>query len=249
MTMLKALIVDDEAKARGMLTTMLTEHCPQVSIAGEADNVPAALKAIYSHNPNLVFLDIEMPGYTGFQLLEMIEKPAFQVIFTTAYSEYALKAFEVSAIDYLLKPIRIQKLIEAVARVQKIAGTHATEQRLQTLKTNLHAESWQKLSLPVADGFVFMNVSEIEYIEAEGSYSRIVKTDGAQLLVSRVLRELENQLSNVPGFLRCHRSFLINTSRVAKWQKTEGGTLILVNGKSIPINRESKELLQQLINL
>lgn len=245
--MLKALIVDDETKARGMLRAMLADNCPQVEVIGEAENVPAAVKAIYAHHPDLVFLDIEMPGYTGFQLLEMIEQPTFQVVFTTAYSEYALKAFEVSAIDYLLKPIRIQKLKEAVERVEKLAGRHATEERLKTLKANLGAEKWQKLSLPVLDGFVFVNLEDVEYLEAAGSYTKIVKCDGSHFMVSRVLRELESQLSNVTGFFRCHRSYVVNSNRIVKWQKTDGGTLILQSGQHIPINKESKDALQQMI--
>nr|MCU0389436.1 response regulator [Chitinophagaceae bacterium] len=114
--MLTAILVDDEQKARHVLRTLLETHCPEVQLLGEAANVPAALQLIHQHHPQLVFLDIEMPGYSGLQLMELVEKPQFQVIFTTAYSEYALQAFEVSAVDYLLKPIRIEKLIGAVQK-------------------------------------------------------------------------------------------------------------------------------------
>lgn len=153
---LKALIVDDEPRARSILQNMLAENCPQVTVLDAVGNVPEAIKAIHTLQPDLVFLDIEMPGYSGFQLLEMIPDPGFQVVFTTAYSEYALKAFEVSAIDYLLKPIRIQKLTEAVQKAQRMLGSHNTAQRISTLQANLSADGWQRLALPVSDGFVFL---------------------------------------------------------------------------------------------
>jgi two-component system, LytTR family, response regulator len=245
---LRAIIVDDEQKARNILENLLTAHCPDILIEGLASNVPEALKLIHTLTPDVVFLDIEMPGYTGFQLLEMIPDPQFQVVFTTAYSEYALKAFEVSAIDYLLKPIRIQKLINAVEKLKKYRPDHYTPQRISALQANLKGDSWKKLCLPVADGYVFLEFSDIECIEAEGSYTRIHKRDGSFIIVSKLLRDLEGQLSNVPNFLRCHRSYIINTQLITKWVKSDGGSLLLKSGKEVPINKESKETLMQMIS-
>ncbi len=246
---MRALIIDDEQKARNILQTLLQENCSDVEIVGSAANVPEGIKAIHTLQPDVVFLDIEMPGYTGFQLLEMIPDPQFQVVFTTAYSEYALKAFDVSAIDYILKPIRIQKLVDAVEKLKKYRPAHNTAQRLNALRSNLLGENWKKLSLPVADGYIFLNFYDIEFLEAEGSYTRIHKTDGTFILVSKLLRDLEGQLSNVPFFLRCHRSYIINTQLITKWVKSDGGSLLLKSGKEIPINKESKETLLQMLSI
>lgn len=245
---LTAIIVDDEQKARNILESLLAEHCNDIKVIATASNVPEALKEIHSKKPNVVFLDIEMPGYTGFQLLEMIPDPAFQVVFTTAYSEYALKAFEVSAIDYLLKPIRIQKLIDAVEKLKRYRPNHHTKERLSALRTNMNNDGLKKLTLPVADGYIFLDFSEIEYLEAEGSYARIHKTDGTFILVSKILRDLESQLSGAASFLRCHRSYIVNTRLITKWVKSDGGSIVLKSGKEVPLNKESKETLMQLLS-
>jgi two-component system LytT family response regulator len=219
-----------------------------VEVIDTVGNVPQAIKAIHTLQPDIIFLDIEMPGYSGFQLLEMIPDPQFQVIFTTAYSEYALKAFEVSAIDYLLKPIRIQKLIEAVQKAQRMLSSHDTAQRISTLQSNLSADVWQRLALPVSDGFVFLRFDEIEALEGEGSYTRIFKTDGGQMLVTRLLRDLEQQLIGTGNFLRCHRSHIVNMQYATKWQKSDGGSIVLQSGRQVPVNKESRDLLARLMS-
>jgi two-component system LytT family response regulator len=245
---IKALIVDDEPRAQSILLGMLAENCPFVEVIDTVGNVPQAIKAIHTLQPDIIFLDIEMPGYSGFQLLEMIPDPQFQVIFTTAYSEYALKAFEVSAIDYLLKPIRIQKLIEAVQKAQRMLSSHDTAQRISTLQSNLSADVWQRLALPVSDGFVFLRFDEIEALEGEGSYTRIFKTDGGQMLVTRLLRDLEQQLIGTGNFLRCHRSHIVNMQYATKWQKSDGGSIVLQSGRQVPVNKESRDLLARLMS-
>lgn len=240
-----AIIVDDEPKARSILQTMLAENCPQVTLLATAANVPEALKIIHQQQPELVFLDIEMPGYSGFQLIDMIPDANFQVIFTTAYSEYALKAFEVSAIDYLLKPIRIQKLVMAVEKALKARQNHATPQRLEALQHNMQQNKLQRLVLPVNDGYIFLNFDDIESIEGEGSYTRIYKTDGKHLLVTRLMRELETQLTEAAGFLRCHRSHIVNIKYVVRLVKADGGLLVLQSGRQIPVNKTSRDVLLQ----
>ena len=245
--MITALLVDDEQKARNVLRTLLETHCPEVHIIGEAANVPAALQLIHQHNPQLVFLDIEMPGYSGLQLLELVEKPKFQVIFTTAYSEYALQAFEVSAVDYLLKPLRIEKLVQSVKKaLQQIAG-HSTPERLEALQRNMRFERLQQLVLPLSDGYLFIAPDDIELLEAEGSYTRIYKADGTVVLVTRLLREFEKHLDKATGFFRCHRSFLLNLNYVRRWLKTEASIIQLVSGKEVPISRDKREELERII--
>lgn len=244
---LHALIVDDEPRARNMLQSMIQEHCPQIEILGAAGNVPDAIKAIHTLNPNLIFLDIEMPGYSGFQLLEMIPEPNFQIIFTTAYSEHALKAFEVSAIDYLLKPIRIKKLIDAVKKAHHMIGRHETPQRISTLQANLAGNKMERLALPVSDGYLFFRFEEIEALEAEGSYTRIYLTNGKNILVTKLLGELDSQLSTHGKFLRCHRSHMINLQYLNKWQKSDGGSIVLQSGRQVPLNKDCREILSKWI--
>ena len=149
---LQAIIVDDEAKARRILETFLAEFCPEVSVVAVAEDVPQAVKAIRKLNPDVVFLDIEMPGYNGFQLLEFFEEIQFEIIFTTAYSEFALKAFQVSAIDYLLKPIQIDQLTKAVEKLTKIKGNSLIRERIETLQANLEENKIKKIVVPLSDG-------------------------------------------------------------------------------------------------
>ena len=143
--MLKAIIVDDEGKARRILERFIVEYCPQLEIVAVVENVPEAVKAIQKTNPDVVFLDIEMPGYNGFQLLEFFDQIDFEIIFTTAYSEFALRAFQVSAIDYLLKPIQIDQLTLAVQKLVKIHGNSLIRQRLATLQKNLEEHKIKKI--------------------------------------------------------------------------------------------------------
>jgi two-component system LytT family response regulator len=247
MNTLRAIIVDDEQKARHVLGTLLQEHCPQVQLVGEAANVPAALQAIHQLQPDIVFLDIEMPGYSGLQLMELVERPTFQVVFTTAYSEYALQAFEVSAIDYLLKPIRIDKLVAAVDKVARYHAGHQTPQRVEALRQNMRADTWQQLVLPLADGYLFLSPHDIELLEAEGGYTRILKTDQTSLLVTRLIRDFEKHLGPAQGFFRCHRSFIINLQRLSRWVRSDGGMIVMQSGREVPISRDRRDELEQLI--
>ena len=150
--MLKAIIVDDEGKARRILERFIVEYCPQLEIVAVVENVPEAVKAIQKTNPDVVFLDIEMPGYNGFQLLEFFDQIDFEIIFTTAYSEFALRAFQVSAIDYLLKPIQIDQLTLAVQKLVKIHGNSLIRQRLATLQKNLEEHKIKKIIIPLPEG-------------------------------------------------------------------------------------------------
>lgn len=241
---MKAIIVDDEAKARRVLELLLTENCPDVLIVESVGSVPAALRAIHEHHPDVVFLDIEMPGYTGFQLLELIEKPTFQIVFTTAYSEYAIQAFEVSAIDYLLKPIRIQKLIAAVEKVKAQITTQslqASELSLQALQKNLEYGGVSRIALPMAEGLVFINTADIILLEAEGSYTSVYLVDDKKLLITRKIKDFEVLLEPHPDFYRTHRSFLINLRHVVRYQRGEKSLIYMSNGCEVQLSRERRD--------
>jgi two-component system LytT family response regulator len=237
--MLKALIVDDEAKARRILEELLKEYCPDIQVVSTADDVPSAVKAIQKFQPDLVFLDIEMPQYTGFQLFDFIADLNFEVIFTTAYREYALQAFEVSAIDYLLKPIQIERLIGAVEKVRKQRLQQINE-RIQTLKSNLEQDFIQKIALPVAEGLLFVELADIIYLAAEGAYTQIYLTSGKKILVSKNIKSFEESLVH-PHFFRVHRSYIINLNRVKQYLRQEGGIIIMDNGAEVDVSKERKE--------
>lgn len=240
--MLKALIVDDEAKARRILENLIQENFPDITLLESAANVPEALRMIHQQQPQLVFLDIEMPGYTGFQLLELIGKPNFEIIFTTAYADYALQAFEVSAVDYLLKPIRIQKLQLAVEKaIKRITTSGTTGENIVALQQNLQSNNLQRLAVPVADGLLFVNVDDLLLLEAEGAYTRLHLFNQPPLLISKMMKDFEAVLEQHPDFFRCHRSFLINMKHVMKYSRADGGSIVMRNEKEVLLARDKKE--------
>ncbi len=238
--MLKAIIVDDEARARRILENYIKDYCPQVQILAIVEDVPSAIIAINAFNLDIVFLDIEMPTFNGFQLLDSIDNIAFEIIFTTAYSEYALKAFQVSAIDYLLKPIQVNQLIAAVKKVEKIQGSSMLQERLKTLQQNLVDYKVKKIVVPMSEGSLFVELKEIIYLKAEGSYVHLFFKDGTKILVSKNIKDYEDQLTNNEGFFRTHRSFLVNADFVNKIS-SDGTEAILTNGSLITISRERKQ--------
>jgi two-component system LytT family response regulator len=238
--MLKAVIIDDEAKARRVLESFIVEYCPQLSIVGIAPDVVQGVKLIQKENPDIVFLDIEMPGYNGFQLLEFFDEINFELIFVTAYSEFALKAFQVSAVDYLLKPVQIEQLTKAVERAEKIRGNSLIKKRLETLKENLASQKIKKIVVPVSEGSLFIDINDITHLKAEGSYVNIFLKDGNKILVSKNIKDYENQLTNEEGFFRTHRSFLVN-SKYVKSISADGSETSVNNQYSISIARERKQ--------
>jgi two-component system, LytTR family, response regulator len=238
--MLKAVIIDDEAKARRILTAFIEEYCPNVTIADTAPDVVQGVKLVQRAKPDIVFLDIEMPGYNGFQLLEFFDEIDFEVIFVTANNEFALKAFQVSAVDYLLKPLQINQLIKAIEKVEKIRGNSLIKERLQTLKTNMEEQQIKKIVVPVSDGSLFIDIREITHLKAEGSYVNIFLKDGNKILVSKNIKDYETQLGISEGFFRTHRSFLINARHV-KSLTADGTEATLANDQTISIARERKQ--------
>ncbi len=238
--MLKAIIIDDEAKARRILETFIIEYCPQIQILALAQDVPQAVKAIQKLKPDVVFLDIEMPGYNGFQLLDFFGEIDFEIIFTTAYSEFALRAFQVSAIDYLLKPIQIDQLIAAVHKLEKIHGNSFIRERMETLQKNLEEYKLKKIVIPLSEGSLFVELNDIVFLKAEGSYANIFFKDGNKVIVSKNLKDYEDQLTLEEGFFRTHRSFLINTNYI-KHISSDGSEATMVNQSIINISRDRKQ--------
>jgi two-component system LytT family response regulator len=244
----KAIIVDDEAKARRLLEVMLKEFCPQVEIVGQAENVPEAVKMINRCQVDIVFLDVDMPQYNGFELFNFVDKTTFEVVFCTAYSDYALKAFEVSAVDYLLKPIQITALVNAVEKVIRINKSNPQlPERISTLQRNIVNDELKRIALPVESGWLFVDIETILHLEADGSYTHIFLNDGSKLLISKKLKEFETLLDQNHKFFRTHRSHIINIDAIKKYIKQDGGTILLSNHANIPLARERKEAFQERI--
>lgn len=236
--MIRAILIDDEERARRVLTNLLTQFCPDVEILEVCSNVPDAVLAINKLQPDVVFTDIEMPGYSGFELLDFFTEINFEIIFTTGYNEYALKAFQVSAIDYLLKPIQIDQLENAVAKVKK-AKESTMGDRLAALKENLKQAEIHKIALPTFDGLLFVGVDDIVCIEADGAYTNVTCNDGKVIMVSKRLKFFELLLESRSQFFRVHRSTIININFIEKYSKAES-YLILQNKKNIKISRDKK---------
>ena len=237
---IRAIIVDDELKARNVLNVILTENFADVEVLELVEDVPAAVKSIHKHKPDVVFLDIEMPGYNGFQLLDFFETIDFKIIFTTAYSEYAIQAFQVSAIDYLLKPIQIEQLENALLKLQNRDEVQ-NQELLENLKINIQGGGIKRIALPTSGGVVFIKTEDIVYLKADGSYTHFILDGGKKIMVSKKIKEYEAALTADLQFYRPHRSYIVNASRITAYIKADGGSVTLDNGDSIPISRDSKE--------
>ena len=251
--MLKALIVDDEIKNRETLDKMLSQFCPEVELVDKVNSVAAALESISFHQPDLVFLDIEMPGGNGFQLLEQLEQPGFEVVFTTAHADYAIKAIKFAALDYLLKPINIKELKAAVEKaVEKRAGgesqQNVTEKKYEVLKNNIGTDDFKftKIALPTLDGIDFIEVDEILRCEASRSYSNFYLRDGSKIVVSKALKEFEDLLTEC-NFFRVHKSNMINLQYITKYVKGKGGYVVMEDGSNVDVSvRRKEDLLKKL---
>lgn len=233
--MLKALLIDDEKNALTALRKMLEQFCPDVLVIGEAQTALEGLRLIRQQEPDLLFLDVEMPGGTGFDLLETLERKSFSTIFTTAHEQYALPALRSGAIDYLLKPISLDELRAAIKRV-----ITAKEKPEQGLKEN------PRISISNSDGTLFVSAADIVCVEGDGRYSRFYLTDGKEHVVSRNLGDLEQELCPAK-FFRVHKSWLVNCGHIIKVSSKDGGFAVLSNGKEIEISRRKKAEFMEMM--
>lgn len=237
---MKAIITDDEERARRSLETLLQLHCPEVKIVDQCANVPKAVLSIKQHQPDVVFLDIEMPEFSGFELMNFFDTVNFEVVFVTAYSEYALQAFEYSAVDYVLKPVQVDKLKAAVEKVKTRMSSHNMKQRLEVLQQNFQNDEFSKIALPVSDGLLFVEVSNIAMLQADGAYTYVWMNNGSKLLVSKKLKFFEDLLARRKNFFRIHRSHLINLNYIKKYNRMES-YIEMDNGSSMPVSKERKK--------
>ncbi len=246
---MRAIIIDDEKHCREGLAILLEKYCPQVELLADFGDTNSALKFIDGQKPELIFLDIEMPGMNGFELLEACPERNFEVVFTTAYNEYAIKAIRHSALDYLLKPVNKNELMEAVERVKagKASETSSRVDKLLDLLSN--KKGLGKIALPTMEGLIVINVSEILYCESESAYTRFFMTDKRCITVSKVLKDAEALLED-KGFCRVHHSYVINLAYVQRYIRGDGGEVIMSGGKNIPVSRTKRqEFLSKLERL
>jgi len=248
--MIKAIIVDDEINARENLSFLLNNYCSQVKINGSAESVSEAIELIQSTQPELVFLDIEIGEGSGFDVLEAIKNTPIEVIFTTAFNHYAIKAFKFSAIDYLLKPIDIEELKEAVQRAEERVKGNKLNNRLDFLLNNLGDNKDKKLrriGLPIQGGIQFFALDEIIRLQSQSNYTTFYLTRNREFLISKTLKEYDEMLCD-HGFVRIHQSHLVNIDHVAQYQKADGGYLILSDGSNVPLSKNYRDNFLIILN-
>jgi two-component system LytT family response regulator len=217
---LQTIVVDDEFSGREMLSELLKKHCPEVEVVDKCPDVETAVKSIRKHRPKLVFLDVEMPNYAGYELVDFFDEIDFQIVFVTAYDKYAMKAFEVAAIDYILKPIEIDRLKEAVQKAKNALMISDYKEQLQKLAQDLRS-SEHKISY-LHQGYTnYLLVDDIIALEANRAYTKIYRKSGQPITVSKNLSQLESELEPYAKFVRTHRSWLINTSALQSYSKSK----------------------------
>lgn len=247
METIKAIIIDDEFSSLQNLQQKLAEFCPSIKIIATAQKPEEAILLINHHKPDVIFLDIEMPKMSGFRMLEEFKEPAFEIIFTTAYNHYAVEAIRIAAFDYLLKPIAIKDLQQAVDRLNKIFNPQ-TKERIDVLKSSINDNKTQedKIAISTTEGLEFIPIKNILHIESNSNYSKIFFRDNRTLTVTKLLKDFEDML--VPyHFYRVHNSHLINLNYIQKYLRGNGGRVIMQDGTEIEVARRKKEEFLKMI--
>jgi two-component system LytT family response regulator len=240
---LKTVIIDDEQDAVDFINSIIGEYCSSLEVVGKANNVVQGIAVVNEKKPDLVFLDVEMPNGTGFDLLAQFPEKDFEVIFITAFNHYAIKAIKFSAVDYILKPININEFIEAVNRVIKKRSERSSpgNENLRILMENLRSSFPSRLAIPTSDGMEYLNPKDIIRIEADRSYSWFFLSSNRKILVSKHLKEFQ-ELLNDRYFFRPHNSHLINLKFVKKYIRKEGGYIEMTDSSIIPVSRNRKDM-------
>jgi two-component system LytT family response regulator len=241
---MKAILVDDEPDGIRTLKKLLELNCPEVEIVATCSNVGNAKQKIEEFQPDLVFLDVRMPGKSGLDMLSEITEKNFEVIFVTAHNEYMLQALQFSAVDYLMKPVDEDRLISAVQRVKKRLNLERNTGQTETLLHNISKAGSpleMRLCLPTLKGFSIVKLEEIVYCEAQRSYTIFRLANNKTIMISKPLFDYDRLLADTI-FLRIHKSFLINLMHVREYVRGEGGTVLMSNGMEIEVSRRKKEL-------
>lgn len=242
---LRTIIIEDEEASRETLRNYLTKYCPQVEILTECKNIIEGKEAIDKHHPQLVFLDVEMPFGNAFDLIEQLENIDFKIIFVTAYSNYAMKAINYSASYYILKPIDIEELENAVQKVEEeIEKESDSDVQLQTkiLLENLQNNTNKKVVLPTLEGFEVVDMEDILHLEANDNFTNFYLKNGSKKVICRTLKFYEEVLRD-SGFLRIHRSHMVNLNYITSYKKGKGGQVELVDGSVVDVSATKKDEL------
>lgn len=246
--MIKAVIIDDETNNQELIVNLLKSYCDNVSIAAVAKSVKTGYKAILEHKPDLVFLDVEMPDGTGFDLLRLFGTIDFKVIFVTAHQEFAIEAFKISALDYLLKPLSPMHLIASVKKVEDSITQEELNLKYQTLMSNVgeHSKAKRKIVLKTMERIYSVDINDIVRLESDGNYTKVYLSDGKRIMVSRIMKEFDELLSDV-GFVRVHHSHIVNMNHLFCFEKAECH-IVMKDNSIVPVSNRKKEQVLELIN-
>lgn len=244
---MKTVIVDDERAVRNSITAILRQEYPGIEIAASAGSVREGYKAIIKHQPDLLFLDVEMPDGTGFDLLNRLSPVNFKIIFITAHQEYALDAIRVSALDFVLKPFDTTDLCKAVDKATSIINIEEEQLKLKTLQENLGSrKALKRIVLHTAESIHVVQVSDIIRAEAESNYTHFILSDRNKIMVSRTIKEFDALLSG-SGMIRVHQSHLVNIAWVDRFVKRDGGYLLLKDQSKIPVSQNLRKQVVRAI--
>lgn len=247
--MIKCVLVDDETNALEMMEWLLKTYCPQADIVAMCNTAEKGIEAINRHKPDVVFLDIEMPRMNGFDMLEQVKNLTFEIVFCTAYDQFAIKAFKYAALNYLLKPVDPDDLKITMQRIEEKKAIPSKEQfalLLQHINRPPKATP-ARIALTTGEGLIFVATGDILYCRAESNYTNVVLTGGRKIMVSRVLKELDETLSGA-DFYRVHSSFLININHVKKFIRGEGGYIVMDNDENITLSRSRRQEFMELFS-
>ena len=247
--MIRCILIDDERNALEMMEWLIKTYCPQVEIVDMCTSAQQGIESINAHKPDVIFLDIEMPRMNGFDMLEQFDKLFFDVVFCTAYDQFAIKAFKYSALNYLLKPVDPEDLKATIARIEERKSIPSKEQ-FELLFQNIHQpvkSTPQRIALTTGDGMIFVPTTDIIYCEAESNYTSVVLANGKKVVVSKVLKDIDEAVSG-PDFCRVHSSFLINVNRIKKYVRGDGGYLIMDDDTNISISRNRRQEFMELFS-
>lgn len=246
---MKVLIIDNDQKIREALRTMLITFCPGVGMIQEADGVATGLSKHASFNPDLIFLDVEMDDGTGFDFIKKVGRYNFQLVFITAHDKYAVDAFRMSAIDFLQKPVDLQELVQAVDKAKKGIQNSTLQAQVEILTQSIASKSNadKRIVLKDHEAIHFVKIQDIVRCEADGAYTKFVIANSSPILLSKSLKEYEDLLVD-DGFIRCHHSHLVNTTKILRFEKGDGGTLVMENKDIVPVSQRKKEQVLEILS-
>ncbi|UYQ91286.1 LytTR family DNA-binding domain-containing protein [Chitinophaga horti] len=245
--MIRCILVDDERNSLEMMEWLLKTYCPQVKIEAMCNDAMKGIAAIQQYQPDLVFLDIEMPHMNGFDMLEQFPRINFDVVFCTAYDQFAIRAFKYSALNYLLKPVDPDDLKETIRRIED-RRTAPTREQIEMLMQGIRQAqkpTIPRIALTTSDGLLFVPTSDIIYCQAESNYTIVMLVNNKKIVVSKVLKEIDEALSG-PDFFRIHNSYLVNMNHIHKYIRGEGGYVLMSDGANITISRSRRQEFMEL---